>query len=1638
MTDNNKQTEQLEKEAERILKAETIKKQVEAEEVEAYDSVTNDKIKLIPTPSFCDAKQVGTMLPINMANETVTNLSLLAQEFDFIDFIKEKLGYSSRIKVAQSFASEQIDALVLAIKSFEKNNAFILGDMAGIGKGRVCAGVIRYAYNQGIIPVFMTQKPYLLNDIYRDIKDIDGLGTNEKGQNVSPKPFVMHNEGVIVDREGNPIPTNQAYKTTEKNGEYIYRFVDSKNPHSINDLADAMSDEIERTGEVKLFKDFNCVMLPYSVISQSRSVSRKRFLTNISPNTILIFDESHNAASANMSSNILRMGLPLVEASKAVLFSSATYAKNPTVFNLYVVKTALRTAVPSLDSITDALKVGGENVSEYIASGLVKEGQMIRRERSFGNSKKITEFVGAIRQENNFGETSYSFPPNDTQRAFYDEAIGYFKELRDFSKSDMAAQAVKTAVYRAVDALGKEVANSDAYKLCLNAPKDKVKALRDTFLKENKGRYILTYNSDSISRYKSTFRENLFLAIKAKFAAEKVIECLNTPIRYFNNDGSEHIAPMKPIIAMANTGEAIFDELRFEEGQEVKNDFSEYLRAIYNKMFVGNFRLRKVDSNVFDSMSSLTSNGINFEIIDGEYKVELDDFFDSGKRITEIQSRLNAYQSVLPFSSIDYMRDVIESTPRARAYFGANNAPLYGQAASAFYRFSEGTSRKYMLKRDENGVLRFEKNDRLKSTTKVFRSFNNGAVDVMLINVVASTGGSAQSSPNEGVDVRPRNMFVVQFELDINVEVQKRGRINRTGQLNSPTYTYIISQIPVELRKYLMFRKKLRKLDANTSADQTASSSAAEMPDAKGNPIEDIFNHYGFDVFKNDFIELPENMPYYEIFDNMSFRSKNVSADAAAEQDDINIEHFNAFVRELELYPAKFQEYFFDQMNEKYIQKKAQLIAQNEFQEELQAQDYKASLKQRVVIQLNSGTTVFSLPLFLADYYTLESKKPLSRDRMLEKANELAVWDGQSVTPMQFWENMVKDFYAESGKYMDLVRQEANNLSHPDRADYPNDKDGEDAYDRAMFGFEARKNAKIQREQDDLELIKSMLAYYKPMTKVTFDRNLGVFLGYKLSSSSKKFKYTKGSIQFVFAFLSEYPLYYAKLTTNLEDLVKIKQISTSVFGGGTFSASNFAQDDMRKIDEWRPQLNRRIIKRFMAGNILSGIVEANRRKNEGKFKSWALTRFNNIDGSINTAIELKYENELPKDAEIRVGQEELAVAADNDNAYDYVTKMPISTGSTYDVRKTSYGLFRVAFQDIFPIWNIESDKLTERGICIVKRRLRTYSEAENKYIDRDVIQFEIPQSYIIRDVKETGQKLEIQKKVGEKMYNNLYHDQEFQNMFVDHLITKDPQKKVIQYAFMQFKDSKGTYTSKHNDLKVYIKRYEFAESDVKNIKFFMNELYRKYDVSFNFRSDVGAYFNVETQTDVFDASKKEQQQAQAYPIGEYEYRFIRRVSESLSDSIPAMIRKTSDGAYGGVITQQPLLPNMLPSYEMKPYKFSNEILVKLTLAVLSDEDKSSFVKQLEELADVKNADEYEIGEFVRKFLTQRTVGTIYFFGDMRTSDYGKIFREYALKQDLSKLVLEERQDVEVATKAAKTEVNLDDAENFIIKLWSLI
>jgi hypothetical protein len=48
---------------------------VKAKEEDGYDGFTDEKVKLIPTPNFTSASSVGTLLPINMANEIVVDLS---------------------------------------------------------------------------------------------------------------------------------------------------------------------------------------------------------------------------------------------------------------------------------------------------------------------------------------------------------------------------------------------------------------------------------------------------------------------------------------------------------------------------------------------------------------------------------------------------------------------------------------------------------------------------------------------------------------------------------------------------------------------------------------------------------------------------------------------------------------------------------------------------------------------------------------------------------------------------------------------------------------------------------------------------------------------------------------------------------------------------------------------------------------------------------------------------------------------------------------------------------------------------------------------------------------------------------------------------------------------------------------------------------------------------------------------------------------------------------------------------------------------------------------------------------------------------------------------------------------------------
>jgi hypothetical protein len=1604
--------------ADRIQKVFDTKEKTKVDEQNALDEFTGEKIKLIPNPNFTDCQSLGTLLPVNMANELVSNLSRFASEFNLTDFVREKLGYSSKLKVAKCFSSEQVDALVLAIKSFEKGNAFILGDMAGIGKGRVCAGVLRYAYMQGKVPIFITQKPYLFNSMYKDFMDIDGIGSSDKSPMILPKPFIMHSEGVIIDPKGfTPVPTFQEIRVSKKANQTNYSFVDTKKPGSINEICKAYTEKVRNGGARVLQREFNCVMLPYSVISQAKGYIRRDFLLELAPNSIFVFDECHNAASSNLKANILKYSLPLVQLSKGVLFSSATYAKNPGVFNLYVVKTSLATAVPSLESINSALRVGGENVSEYIASGLVKEGEMIRRERSFSDCGKVTEYVGTSRSLDEDGDTIYTDLPNDKQREFFDEAIGYFKKLRDFTRKEKSKSAINKSVERKALELGLELAN---YKVDLKTYQEgnrdlTIEQRKEAWVEDNLNKYVPIYTADAITRYKATFRANVFLAIKSKFAAQKIIDCLNTPINYTNIDGTTHTAPMKPIIALANTGEAIFNELKLKEGDMIPNDISEYIRAIYRKLFVGNVTYRKVDRNFLESKKDLVAQGVRLEEVEARYEVLNEDFSDGGIEVQQIQSLLDAYKSQIPFSIIDYLRHEIETTLRSDVYFtdASKTQARYGKADSMFYKLQEGTSRSHMLVK-RGDLWEYTINNRIRSTNALFRGFNDGVFDVMLINVVASTGGSAQSSPKEGMDTRPRNMFIVQFELDVNIEVQKRGRINRTGQLNFPTYTYIISKVPVELRTYLMLRKKLRKLDANTSADQTASSKSNEIVDSQNRPIEDIFNFYGYDVFIRSFIDEPANITYKAIFNDLNFReSKYVTAEA--EVNEANVEHFNAYIRELELYDCDFQQKFFDDMNSLYIEKKAELISNNEFQEELRAVNYKASIKQRVVRQLNGGSTIFSLPLFIADYYTLETNKPLTLDRVNQKMNDLAKIDGRQVTPEEHWRYIIDDFRNNQTTFLNNFSDEYTTNNRPKREDFAEDAD----YDAQILVFQSRLNSQIDSKREKQNELLDLILRNKPDMPVSSRGIPGKFIGYRLTSKSRKFKYTEGSVEFVYCFLYRYPLRVLKVSSDPDALYSIMR---EMPPGDIY----YRADVWDKIARWDIDLFKRQIKRFYTGNILSGIVQAQQDKdkfesriNDGsqQVKDFNLVRFTTIDGSITTAVELKMERDLGRLDTIEATSEALAIDCNSEFLFQYASQLPLSTNL-----------------GVVPVWNLENDKICNRAIAIVKKQI----------LSSTVLQFEIIKSFKTSVDKDTKRIVYKERNETDKdLYNHLYNDEAFFSNYLNYLTIENTNKKEIKYGLKVWQeydkdDKKFKNKTKYNTLYVHKKILTFDLGDdvaMQKMNEFLINLNDKYRVMFSFRSNGSDYFNISEIDDVELQTLQSEETAKQYPDGDYEYIFSRRIPDAIFKLIPNVKTRITIGVNGGVILSQPIEPNKLPSYELKPYKIPNNILIQLALSVLETSQKEDFIREIGNMS--LSATDSEVGDYVRRYLTSRSVPIEYFFGSLRGSQYGKLFKDNANNLDVSSIKFDEEPQT-IFSSNEKRPINLEDAEDYLLNLLKLL
>jgi hypothetical protein len=206
-------------------------------------------------------------------------------------------------------------------------------------------------------------------------------------------------------------------------------------------------------------------------------------------------------------------------------------------------------------------------------------------------------------------------------------------------------------------------------------------------------------------------------------------------------------------------------------------------------------------------------------------------------RFEDMLRNYKGYRVYLPLSPIDRITNGIKSKG---------------------YSITEITKRKRKLSYDKNNpsLAKLEKR-KVPNVTDAIKEFNQNKIDALVLNRSGAVGVSMHSKPNsvaknfdknilkiENLDdrvypksleprdeVKARVMIITQMETDINNEVQKLGRISRTGQIYSPEYNYIFSCLPLEKRFASMMERKMRSLMANVSAEQTQGSSQFSFDD---------------------------------------------------------------------------------------------------------------------------------------------------------------------------------------------------------------------------------------------------------------------------------------------------------------------------------------------------------------------------------------------------------------------------------------------------------------------------------------------------------------------------------------------------------------------------------------------------------------------------------------------------------------------------------------------------------------------------------------------------------------------------------------------------------------------------------------
>jgi len=937
--------------------------------VTGHSNADTSELGMPYTPASQSCFVLNTVVPDSMAYETHAALQRIKEAVggDIDEYVRQRLKYKTKTALCKALSAEQIDAVAMSIYNIEeRGQGMIIGDQTGIGKGRIAASMIRYGVVKGLQPVFITEKANLFSDIYRDLVAIGSAHL---------VPFIVNGRESKTDIK-------------DEDGNIVYQA-----------LAPAEQSTIFESGRVP--RNFDFVVATYSQFNSPETKPTKpAFLRAILEDNIVVMDEAHNSSGSGNTGTFMQGA---IQATRGVVFLSATFAKRPDNMPLYAMKTSIREANLSDDGLIDAINIGGVAMQEILASQLVAEGQMIRRERSFEGVE--VNYITLDEKE-------------EQHKTISDNITAIIRDIIDFQKDYVNSQ---------------------------------IEALDDAAIMEGK-QYELTDGTseagvDNLPYFSKVFNviNQMLFSIKAEAVAERAIARLKEgkkPVIAFSSTMGSFIEQMENAHGMpVSDGDVIAADFSIVlqkglEGVMRYTEINEFGKKVYSTFDISTFseqgqkeyhriiqRIKNISTGISISPIDIIIEKIEqagysvAEVTGRKYKVRFDGTgrkdenlgiagqkadYTPGEKVMQISTgKSGVVKDITKLGTVVPGRDNTKSyTFEYEVDFGDDlitvaESDLKPSAKSAAKRFT--------------GVVQLRKRE---NTNDAFRKFNNNEVDVLLINQSGSTGASAHAIATSKVppeQVKQRVMIVLQAELDISTEVQKRGRINRTGQLHKPIYDYVNSAIPAEKRLMMMLQKKLKSLDANTTSNQKTSTKILDVPD--------FLNKYGDYVVKE---YLRENPKVNAMLDFPIGKGTKDEGDARGDSD-AKREIAHKVSGRVAVLSTEMQQSFYNDITDRYNELINYLKQAGEYDLEVEAMDLQAeTLSARSVIVGKGGQSAFGEDSTLETVMANVLRKPFTKTELSEALHEAL----KGKEPEEIQQQLLEDFKAFQKNQLEITLRE--------------------------------------------------------------------------------------------------------------------------------------------------------------------------------------------------------------------------------------------------------------------------------------------------------------------------------------------------------------------------------------------------------------------------------------------------------------------------------------------------------------------------------------------------------------------------------------------------------------------------------------